>query len=174
MNNPLIPNLIPIGKLLKPKGLNGELRVTIFNETDSSLKIGKTIWFKNDESNYSRYTIEKIILDGNKSCIKFYKCINRQDAEKIQGMVFFLYRKEFDPIKEGQHYLVDLLGVEVFDENENNIGIVRDVLTTNKQNIIEVNLDNDKILIPYVEYYVTLFDKIKKILFVKNISELIN
>ena len=34
-------DLVPIGKLLKPRGLKGELRVTIFNEHGSSLKIGK-------------------------------------------------------------------------------------------------------------------------------------
>ena len=33
-----------MGKLLKPFGLTGKLRVTIFNEVDSALKVGIEIW----------------------------------------------------------------------------------------------------------------------------------
>jgi len=43
LNNKFPPDLVPMGRLLKPRGLKGELRLTIFNEVDSVLKIGLEI-----------------------------------------------------------------------------------------------------------------------------------
>ena len=49
-----------MGKFIKPRGLKGELRASIFNEFGSALKVGKEVWLKTNEENYFSRKIEAI------------------------------------------------------------------------------------------------------------------
>ena len=89
-------------------------------------------------------------------------------------MVFFQPRYEFDSIGENEHYLVDLIGSHVLDENQKSLGTVTDVLKMPSQNIIVVETEENEILIPYVDAHITLFDEEKKHLIVKDVAGLIN
>ena len=163
-----------MGKLLNPRGMKGELRATIFNEYGSALKMGTEIWLKKNEENYFSRTIEDIKMAGKKSCIKISDCETLEDAERIQGAVFFLSRDGFDPIWENEHYLVDMIGSRVLDENQKSLGTVKDILPMPAQNIIVVETGENEILIPYVDAHIMLFDEQKKKLIVKDVAGLIN
>ena len=163
-----------MGKLLTPRGLKGELRAAIFNEDGSALKIGAEVWLRTNEENYFSRKIEAIKMAGKKSCIKLSDCNTWENAEKIQGLVFFQSRNEFDSTGENEHYLVDLIGSHVLDENQKYLGTVTDVLKMPSQNIIVVDTEENEILIPYVDAHITLFDKEKKHLIVKDVTGLIN
>ena len=56
-----------MGKLLKSRGLKGELRAVIFNEYGSALKMGTEIWLKKEGENYFRKLEEKVTLQLLKS-----------------------------------------------------------------------------------------------------------
>ena len=162
-----------MGRLLKPRGLKGELRAAIFNEHSLALKVGTEIWLKKEEEYFSR-KIETIKMAGEKSCIRLSGCNTLEDAAKVQGSGFFLPRDEFDSIGENEHYLVDMIGSQVMDENQKLLGSVTDVLTMPAQNIIMVETEGNEILIPYVDAHIVLFEKKKKNLIVKDVAGLIN
>ena len=162
-----------MGRLLKPRGLKGELRAAIFNELGSALKVGTEIWLKKEEEYFSR-KIETIKMAGEKSCIRLSGCNTLEDAAKVQGSCFFLQRDKFDSIGENEHYLVDMIGSQVLDENQKLLGSVTDVLTMPAQNIIVVETGENEILIPYVDAHIVLFEKQKKNLIVKDVAGLIN
>ena len=162
-----------MGRLLKPRGLKGELRIVIFNEHGSALKVGTEIWLKEDK-NYLSWKIETIKMAGEKSCIRLSGCNTLEDAAKVQGAGFFLPRDEFEPIGENEHYLVDMIGSQVIDEYQKPIGTVSDVLVMPAQNIIVVETEENEILIPYVDAHIVLFEKQKKNLIVKDMAGLIN
>ena len=163
-----------MGKLRKPRGLKGELRVAIFNEYGSALKMGTKIWLITNEENYISLKIETIKMAGEKSCIKLVGCNTLEDADRIQGAIFFLPRDEFDPIGENEHYLVDMIGSHVMDENQKSLGTVIDVLIMPVQNIIVVETGTYEMLIPYVDAHITFFDGQKKNLIVKDVAGLIS
>jgi len=163
-----------MGKLLKSRGLEGELRTTIFNEYSSALKVGTEIWLKKNEEDYCSRKIEAIKIAGERSYIKLSDCNSREDADRIQGSIFFLPRDKFDPIGENEHYLVDMIGFHVLDENLKSLGTVIDILKMPTQHIIVVETGKSEILIPYVDAHITLFDDQKKNLIVKDVAGLIH
>ena len=146
-----------MGKLLKPKGLKGELKVLIFNEEDSSLKDGVEVWLRT--SDYFSHKIEKIKMAKQKSCIKFINCNAREHANALQGLLFYLPRDDFNSITTNKHYLIDMVESKVVNENKVQIGIVKDVFSIRSQNIIVAKIGKDEVLIPYIDDYVTFFDK---------------
>ena len=70
-----------MGKLLKPWGLKGEMRLTIFNEVDSVLKIGIKIWVESVEGPHYSHIIESLNISGVKSWKKLSGCNIRDDAD---------------------------------------------------------------------------------------------
>ena len=136
--------------------------------------MGTEIWLKTKEENYFSRKIEFIKIAGTKSCVKLSACNSWEDADRIQGVVFYLSRDKFDPIGENEHYLVDLIGSHVLDENQKSLGTITDVLKMPSQNIIVVDTEENEILIPYVDAHITLFDEQKKKLIVKDVAGLIN
>jgi len=163
-----------MGKLLKPRGLKGELNTSIFNEYESTLKTGTIIWLKTNEKKYFSRKIEYIKWVGKKSYIKLSYCNCREDAEKVQGSIFFLSRDAFDPINDNEHYLVDMINSKVVDKNQKYFGTVTDVLLIKTQNIIVVETEGKEIFIPYVDAHIMLFDKKKKIIRIKDVEDFIN
>ena len=160
-----------MGKLLKPRGLKGEMRIFFFNELDSSLRIGLEIWLK--KSIFFSHVIEQIKIAGKSSCIKFLDCNSRNEAAFLQGLTVYLSREKFNLTSMDEHYLIDMIKSKIIDENQIEIGIVEDVLSISSQNIIVAKIGKDEILIPYVDDYITLFDNENRKLIVKNISGLL-
>ena len=69
---------------------------------------------------------------------------------------------------------MDIIGFHVWDENQQSLGTVTDILTMTAQNIIVIKTGEKEILIPYVDAHIMLFDKKKKHLILKDVEGLIN
>ena len=87
-----------MGTLLKPRGLKGELWMTIFNAIDSALRIGMTIWVASENGEFSIQIIESFKIREKKSWIKFEGCLDREDADNLGGLNFSIPRSDFIPL----------------------------------------------------------------------------
>ena len=85
-----------MGKLLKPRGLSGEIRLLVFNAVDSTLKIGMEVWVESDNGEYSNHLIESLKILGVKSWIKFTGCDGCKDAHQLSGLNFLIPRNLFE------------------------------------------------------------------------------
>ena len=163
-----------MGRLLKPRGLNGEMWLTIFNEVDSVLKIGIEIWMQSEEEVQYSHIIELLNISGIKSWIKLSGCNTREDTYNLSGLIFSIPRSLFTPLKDKEIYLVDVIGCKVLDENRNAIGSVIDIMILPGQNLVVVEIMGDEILIPFVDAHILLFDVEENILIVKDVEGLLN
>ena len=163
-----------MGRLLKPRGLNGEMWLTIFNEVDSVLKIGIEIWMKSEEEVQYSHIIESLNIYGLKSWIKLSRCNTREDADNLSGLILSIPRSVFSPLKDKEIYLVDVIGCKVLDENRNAIGSVIDIMILPEQNLAVVEIMGDEVLIPFIDAHILLFDVEENILIVKDVEGLLN
>ena len=113
-----------MGKLLKPRGLKGELWMTIFNEVDSALRIRMKIWVASENGEFSIQIIESFKITERKSWIKFEGCRSREDADNLRGLNFSIPRSGFTLLDGNKFYLVDIIGSTVLDEDRKVIGWV--------------------------------------------------
>ena len=146
----------------------------IFNEVDSALKTGMKVWVELDNGQYSNHLIELLEISEGKSWIKFSGYDRREDVHQLSGLNFSIPRSDFAPLNDGSFYLIDLIGCSVLDENSHNIGSVVDTMSLPAQNLIVVETSEKEVLIPFVDAHVSLFDKKKNILIVKDVEGLIS
>ena len=163
-----------MGKLLKPRGINGVLWFLPFNIVDSSLKPGKCIRVKIKEGIFSDFFIESLNITKKKSWIKFDGLNSRDDVDALCGLEFFLERAEFNSISESEYYLVDLVGLSVFDVNQNKLGLVVDTMVLPSQNLIIVKLNKKEFMIPFVDAHISFFDIKKNIIILKDVEGIID
>ena len=163
-----------MGRCLKPRGLQGALWLTIFNEVDSVLKIGTEIWIESTEGIKYSHIIESLNIACVKSWIKLSGCNNREAADNLRSLFFSIPRSVFTPLRDKEIYLVDIIGCRVLDENRNDIGSVVDTVSLSKQNLVVVEAMGNEILIPFVDAHILLFDVIENILIVKDVEGLLN
>ena len=100
--------------------------------------------------------------EGNKLILKFKEINNRNEAELLKGYAF--YTEEPKELEEGQYYIFDLEGMEVFDLDDNKIGILKEVLENPANDIYSVETAKGELLVPALKVFIKDIDVSKKIM----------
>jgi 16S rRNA processing protein RimM len=174
LNNHIPADLVPLGKIIKPHGIRGEVKVRLYNCDSETLKMGQSVWVKSQGNDPIIYVIEKLNLQSDKSRLKFKNVNDRNSAELLRDFTLSVCRDEFPETVDEEFYLVDLIGFNVIDQAGKKVGKVSDIIE-NPANDILMILDGDKEhLIPMVDDFVTLFDFEKKQVTINLIDGLID
>lgn len=154
--------MIKIGVIANTHALKGEVKIKSFSEfNDVRFAKGNKMYisFQN--------TMKEVIVKEYREVkemvyVKFdgYDSIN--DVEQYKGCEISIDENELHDLEENEFYYFQLMGCVVFDEENNELGIVEDVLETGANAVLRVN---KTILIPYVNDFIISTDiKNKKII----------
>ncbi|MDP3651570.1 MAG: ribosome maturation factor RimM [Rhodoferax sp.] len=94
---------------------------------------------------------------------------DRTAAEALRGVRIFVSRSSFPTAGDDEYYWVDLIGLEVFNRENEALGTVRELLSTGPQTVLVMEyLHDGKVqdrMIPFVSVYVDNVDlKARRIL----------
>ncbi len=148
-----------IGVITSTHGLKGEVKV--FPTTDDVNR------FKKLKKCFIRTKDKDIEVEKN-SC-KFFKNMvilsfkefnNINDIEKYKGCDIYVTRENAVPLKEDEFYISDIIGADVFEENGNLLGKLKDVMKTGANDVFVVELSGDKkeLLVPVIKEFVPEMD----------------
>lgn len=160
---------IKIGKIVNAVGLKGEVKVYNYSgsraryESHGHIFAGVT----KREIEKSRYVKGTVIL-------KLSGIDDRSAAEASKGEDIYIDEADLPELPEGEFFIRDLIGLEVFDDAGAAIGSLCDVIQNSAQDLYEVEMTGGrKILIPAVEEFIVGVDIEKKRMTVKLIEGLI-
>lgn len=143
--------LLQVGVISSMHGVRGEVKV--FPTTDEAARFKK---------------LKNVILDTGKEQIpleiegvKFFKQFailkfkgidNINDIEKYKGKPLLVERKDAVKLKKDEYFIADMIGMEVFTEDENKLGTLKNVIGTGANDVYEVELlDGGEVLIPAIK-----------------------
>lgn len=143
--------LLQVGVISSMHGVRGEVKV--FPTTDETARFKK---------------LKNVILDTGKEQIpleiegvKFFKQFailkfkgidNINDIEKYKGKPLLVERKDAVKLKKDEYFIADMIGMEVFTEDENKLGTLKNVIETGANDVYEVELlDGGEVLIPAIK-----------------------
>ena len=156
--SPSVPNTsnerIVIGRVGAAHGIRGELRIiplTDFPERFAALRevmVGDELLH-----------IESVKPQGKNFLMRFREYTVREDAQKLTGRLLTVARAEAAPLDEGEYYVFDIVGLTVYDEENNELGTVENVLRTGSNDVYAVRSeDGREILIPALRKAVRTID----------------
>ena len=138
---------ILIAKIQAHQGLNGWLKIYSYSESIEKFSKYKYFFVLNNKK-YIRLDVEDSLI--NKSIkIKFKNFNSREDSNDYIGKDIYISEDQLDKLKENQFYWNDLIGLTVYLDNEEKIGVVADMIETGSNDVLVIKGD-DEILIPYI------------------------
>ncbi|MDR0918467.1 MAG: ribosome maturation factor RimM [Oscillospiraceae bacterium] len=136
---------LEIGQIVATHGLKGEVKLNPWCDSPNMLLDFDTLYFENgspvDIVN-ARVQKSQVILQ-----LSGYETV--EDAEVLRNIILYSKREDFDLPKD-TYFLVDLMGLEVFDVDSGvKYGVITDILQTGANDVYVVKGDRE-LLIPAI------------------------
>ncbi len=157
-------DLITIAKLVKPRGLRGEIvadLLTDFPERFENLE-KVTIVYPNDEM--AEIEIEKFWFQKNRIILKFAGYDSIETAETLRGCEICVAESEAVELETDEFFDWELKDCTVETVEGERIGTVRGVMRTGGTEILVVAGEEKEYLIPFAETICTLVDVENKLI----------
>lgn len=143
-----------IGKIVNTHGVKGEVK--IYPYTDD---INKFVDFDHLYVEEQKIQIDSVRIHKNMALVKFKGYSDMDQVLPLMNKNVFIDRDEVDDGGDG-HYIVDLIGCKIFDEDGLLIGELVDVLQNTSQDLYQIKrADNGSdFYLPVVDEFVKDID----------------
>ncbi len=148
-----------VGKVLKPQGINGSVKVEIITSFPEHFLDLKQVYVQS-ENNKQAYSIEHVRLSNRFVFIKFAEVNSIEEAEALRNQYLYITADDLMPLGPDEYYIHDLVGLKVYDEQGTFRGIVRDVLTYSANDVYVIETEEGKeVLIPAIKSVIKKVDR---------------
>ena len=132
---------LELGQIVNVKGLKGEVKVNPFTEDSTKFERIHKVFIK-QKNNMTEYEIEDVGYSKNQVIIKFKNIDTIDEAETLRNSYILVDREVLGELPEGVYYIADLMGLKVFTEENEYLGIVDDVFSTGSNDVYVVKNEN--------------------------------
>lgn len=151
------PKLVPLAEVARPHGVQGELRLKVYN-TDSDLLLDMTEVFVEQGKTPPVLRKVKRVRQANEAILMFVEGVEGRDAaEAMRGAKILIPRDAFPPLEEGEYYACDVVGLKVVSP-EGDVGTVLELYPYPTCDALIVATPRGKVEIPVVEDVVESID----------------
>ena len=139
-----------VGVISSTHGLKGEVKVFPTTDDPERFRKLKTV-FLDTGKDYQLLTITGVRFFKNQVILKFKEFQDINEVERYRGRDLLIKREQAVPLGENENFIVDLIDLEVFDDTEQRLGILTDVLQTGANDVYVVETEEGKeILLPAI------------------------
>ena len=145
------------GVILKPKGLQGEVKVEPVTDFPESFLSRREYYAGKSIDSVERLKVKKAALAGGFAWLFLEGIETMEQAEALTGWKLFITEDQLIPQPENRAYLHEIIGMKVLDRNRHEVGTVTNVLMMPANEVYEVQVGEKKILLPAIEEFVEEF-----------------
>lgn len=145
-----------IGRITKPHGVRGEVRVAPITDLPERFTWLDSVYV--GESAPVKMPVEGARVHNSKVLLKLEGYDDRNAADTLRGALLQVPEDEGLPLEEGEYYLYQLEGLDVFSDSDEHLGSIVDILETKANNVFVVHGDRGEILLPDIEEVITTID----------------
>ncbi len=153
----MLPNL-EIGQIVNTFGIKGMVKVKPFTDDIRRFDELKTVYVEKN-SKQTEYEIEEVKYHKDMVLIKFKGIDKVEQAEMFRNSYLTISRDSVEKLEEGRYYIVDLLGLEVYTDEQVLLGTLEDIFNTGSNDIYVVKDKQGKqILLPAIQDVIKQID----------------
>ena len=139
---------LEIGQIVNTFGIKGMVKIKPFTDDIRRFDKVEKVYIENKTSR-KEYEIEEVKYHKNMVLMKLKGIDNPEDANLLRQSYLLVDRENEEPLEEGVYYIVDLLGLEVYSDDNKLLGTVQDIFNTGSNDIYDVKDELGKrILLP--------------------------
>ena len=165
-------SLLEVGQIVNTYGIKGFVKVVPLVDNNNQFKDFKMLYIQ-EKKNLRELQIEEVKFSKNLVLLKFKGIDTIEQAEELRN--YYLQAKRSDiKLEKGAYFIVDLIGLEVYTEEGNLLGILKEVLQPGANDVYVVEDEAKKqILLPVIPDVVKKVDIDGKKVIVKLLEGLI-
>ncbi len=142
---------LEVGKIINTHGLRGEVKVTVWMDAPEEFENIKTVYLKTRKEEI-KLTVKNIKYQKNNIIVKFSEINDINEAEPYKNCTLYADRDELGELPDGLYYIVDLIGLDVYNEEGEKLGVIADVFNTGANDIYDVKREGKKnLLLPVID-----------------------
>ena len=151
---------LKVGKIVNTHSLKGEVKVISSTDFEEErFKKGSKLLITRGNQLIREVVVQSYRNHKNFLLVKFEGIDSVEEAEKLKNLQIKIDSDEVGELEENEFYFHEIIGCQVFDENDKNLGEIIDILTPGANDVWVIKGENGKeILIPYIEDVVKQID----------------
>ncbi len=150
------PSYLAVGRVVRPHGVRGELRVEILTDYPERLPELEHVYVG---PRRKPHKVRQVRLHGDVMLLTLEGITDRNAAEALRGALIEIPVTDAAPVKEDEYYHYQLVGVRVETEAGESLGGIVEVLSLPQANdVFVVQGPRGEILIPAIREVVVDLD----------------
>lgn len=142
---------LEIGQIVNTFGIKGMVKVNPFTDNIRRFDKLKKVYIGSVKEK-KKIEIEEVKYHKNMVLIKFKDINNPDEANLLRNKYLCIDRKDEEPLEEGTYYIVDMLGLDVYTDENELLGTLDDIYNTGSNDIYVVKNELGKqILLPAIK-----------------------
>ncbi|MGA2465215.1 MAG: ribosome maturation factor RimM [Thermodesulfobacteriota bacterium] len=154
-------DLLPIGRVVKPHGVKGKIKVDYFGEDLNHFPLYREVFIKDHVGRLQAYDILEAVPQPPRLILRLKGIERIEEVEPLVGREIFIEKRSLPDLKEGEHYWFEILGMVVETEKGKRIGRVKEIFPTGANDVYVVEGKRREIFLPATEEVIQSID-IKK------------
>lgn len=142
-------NLVLVGKVIRPHGRRGLLRIWSYAESENSFLDGGGVFLKSISGKIEQRAVISVKPHKNLFLMELEGLKSKDDAEGYRGAEIFL-NKETLSREQDEYFFYDLIGLEVYLDTGQYLGRISQVISTKSNDTYVVKNGHEEILVPAI------------------------
>jgi len=157
-------DLVPIGKVTKPHGIRGKIKVAYYGEDFSRFPLYRNVYIENRFGRPKAYEILEAISQPPGIILQLKGIEKIEEAKPLAGKEILVRKEVLPDLPEGEYYWIEILGMEVQTEEGQKIGKVKEIFPTGANDVYVVEAEGAEILLPATEEVIRSVDSEKRVI----------
>lgn len=141
-----------IGIISKPHGLHGEVNVFPTTDDPARFKKLKKVIMESGREGRIELNVQSVKFFKKFVIVKFKEFNTIEDVERLRGKELIIPRSDAQKLGKNEYYASDLIGLTICDEEGNELGVLKEVISTGANDVYEMQREGEEetILIPAI------------------------
>ena len=150
--------LVAVGRIIKARGLRGELKFELLSDFSERFGSLDSVFLELKNGSVKSFDVEDASIRGQTAIIKLKGVDDRETADALRGAYISVAVDEVVPLEVDSFYIFDLEGMDVFTQNREKIGKVVSVEQYPANDVLVVESEIDRIMIPAIKEFIISVD----------------
>ncbi len=155
--------LFEVGKIVKPHGLKGYVKVLVLTTDKDRFKVDDTDYIISGK----KFRIAEVKKLGKNVILKFFNIDDRDGSDLLRDEMIYIEQESLIELNENEYYAHDILDCAVYDRDNILIGTVIDVYFLSSSVIDVHRPDGSDITILFKKEFLSNVDTVNKIINLK-------
>ena len=155
----LISMLITIGKVIKPFGVKGEMKIEPLTDFPERFTGLLRVYLVSPRGKELACEVRSVRYAGGTPYLLLSGYDSPEDAKALNGWFIKVPEAEVMPLPEGSYYWFELIGMEVLSESGEKLGTIVEVFETGSNDVYVMKRGGKEVYIPATKEIVKQVDR---------------